>query len=68
MVVDDEADAISLVTRIMEDCGASVKACTSGAECLNCLPTIKPDADHHGHRDAGYGWVCADREDQGIDA
>jgi signal transduction histidine kinase/ActR/RegA family two-component response regulator len=43
MVVDDEADAIGLVRRIMEDCGAQVKACTSGAECLDCVPQFKPD-------------------------
>jgi signal transduction histidine kinase/CheY-like chemotaxis protein len=43
MVVDDEADAIGLVKRIMEDCGATVTACTSGAECLDCLPKQMPD-------------------------
>src|SRR6185503_13220719 len=43
VVVDDEADAIALVKRIMEDCGASVQACTSGAECLACIPTFRPD-------------------------
>ena len=43
VVVDDEADAIALVKRIMEDCGASVEACTSGAECLACIPTFRPD-------------------------
>ena len=43
VVVDDEADAIALVKRIMEDCGATVEACTSGAECLACVPTFRPD-------------------------
>ena len=43
VVVDDEADAIALVKRIMEDCGASVRACTSGAECLACVRTFRPD-------------------------
>jgi len=43
MVVDDEADAIGLVKRIMEDCGATVKGCTSGNECLECVPTLRPD-------------------------
>ena len=42
MVVDDEADAIALVKRIMEDRGAAVKACTSGAECLACVPGLRP--------------------------
>ena len=43
IVVDDEADAIGLVKRIMEDCGATVEACTSGAECLACVPAFRPD-------------------------
>ena len=43
MVVDDEADAIGLVQRIMEDCGATVKACTSGTECLGCIAKLRPD-------------------------
>lgn len=43
MVVDDEPDAIGLVQRIMEDCGATVKACTSGAQCLESLPDLRPD-------------------------
>jgi len=43
MVIDDEADAIGLVTQIMEDSGAAVQACTSGAECLACIPEFKPD-------------------------
>jgi signal transduction histidine kinase/CheY-like chemotaxis protein len=43
MVVDDDADAIGLVKRIMEDCGAVVTACTSGIECLGCLPQVRPD-------------------------
>lgn len=43
VVVDDEADAIALVKRIMEDCGATVEACTSAAECLACVPTFRPD-------------------------
>lgn len=43
MVVDDQADAIHLVKRILEDCGATVTACTSGVECLNCVPRLRPD-------------------------
>jgi signal transduction histidine kinase/ActR/RegA family two-component response regulator len=43
MVVDDEADAIRLVKRIMEDCGATVTACTSGEECLDCVSKVRPD-------------------------
>jgi CheY-like chemotaxis protein len=43
MVVDDEADAIGLVKRIMETSGATVKACMSGAGCLACLPDWRPD-------------------------
>jgi signal transduction histidine kinase/ActR/RegA family two-component response regulator len=43
MLVDDEPDAIGLVKRIMEDCGATVKACMSGTECLDCIASLKPD-------------------------
>lgn len=43
MVVDDQADAIHLVKRILEDRGATVTACTSGVECLNCVPSLRPD-------------------------
>jgi CheY-like chemotaxis protein/nitrogen-specific signal transduction histidine kinase len=43
MVVDDDADAIGLVKRIMEECGAVVTACASGKECLERLPEGKPD-------------------------
>jgi CheY-like chemotaxis protein len=43
MVVDDQADAIALVKRIMEDRGATVTACTSAAECLACVPKQRPD-------------------------
>jgi CheY-like chemotaxis protein len=43
MVVDDEADAIGLVKRIMEDCGATVQPCTSGAESLAGIASFRPD-------------------------
>jgi signal transduction histidine kinase/ActR/RegA family two-component response regulator len=43
MVVDDEADAIHLVRRVMEASGATVEACTSAAECLECFPKWLPD-------------------------
>jgi CheY-like chemotaxis protein len=43
MVVDDEADAIALVQRIMESCGATVHACTSATQCLAALPGLRPD-------------------------
>ena len=43
VVVDDEADAIALVKRIMEDCGATVEACTSAIDCLACVPIFRPD-------------------------
>jgi signal transduction histidine kinase/ActR/RegA family two-component response regulator len=43
MVVDDEADAIGLVKRMMEDCGATVTACTSGTECLDCIAKLRPN-------------------------
>ena len=43
MVVDDEVDAVGLVKRIMENCGATVTTCSSGAECLESLPRVRPD-------------------------
>jgi signal transduction histidine kinase/ActR/RegA family two-component response regulator len=43
LVVDDEPDAIGLVKRIMEDCGATVESCMSAAECLASVPTFMPD-------------------------
>jgi signal transduction histidine kinase/ActR/RegA family two-component response regulator len=43
MVVDDDADAIGLVKRIMEECGAVVTTCASGKECMECLPRGRPD-------------------------
>jgi signal transduction histidine kinase/CheY-like chemotaxis protein len=43
VVVDDEADAIGLVKRIMEDRGATVTACTSGTECLDRIAKLRPD-------------------------
>jgi signal transduction histidine kinase/ActR/RegA family two-component response regulator len=43
MVVEDEADAIGLVKRMMEDFGATVTTCSSGAECLECIPRQRPD-------------------------
>ena len=43
VVVDDEADAIGLVRKIMEDSGATVEACTSGSECLALVPAFRPD-------------------------
>jgi signal transduction histidine kinase/ActR/RegA family two-component response regulator len=43
MVVDDEVDAIGLVKRMMEKCGAMVTASTSGAECLDGISTLRPD-------------------------
>ena len=43
MVVDDESDAIGLVKKIMQGCGAMVKACTSAAECFDFIPTWHPD-------------------------
>ena len=43
MIVDDEPDAIGLVQRIMESRGAVVKACACGLECLECIPSWRPD-------------------------
>jgi signal transduction histidine kinase/ActR/RegA family two-component response regulator len=43
MIVDDEADALGLVKHIMENCGATVKVCTSAADCLEAVPIWRPD-------------------------
>jgi signal transduction histidine kinase/CheY-like chemotaxis protein len=43
MVVDDEADAIVLVRRILEDCGATVTGCRLAADCLACISDVMPD-------------------------
>jgi signal transduction histidine kinase/CheY-like chemotaxis protein len=43
MMVDDEPDAIGLVKRIMEDCGAAATAYTSGTEFLDCVAKLRPD-------------------------
>jgi signal transduction histidine kinase/CheY-like chemotaxis protein len=43
MIVDDEVDAVGLVRRIMEDRGATVVSCKSGAECLSCISKQRPD-------------------------
>ena len=43
MVVDDEADAVSFVRRMLEDRGATVNTCISGAECLDSFAEVRPD-------------------------
>ena len=43
IVVDDDPDAIKLVTQIMQDCGATVHPCRSAAECLACFSKSMPD-------------------------
>jgi CheY-like chemotaxis protein/two-component sensor histidine kinase len=43
LVVDDDVDSIQLVKLLLEKCGAIIKTCSSGAECLKCLPIDKPD-------------------------
>ncbi len=55
MVVGDEADGLGPVKRILQDCGATVLPCTSGAECLTSLPKLRPDV------------VIVDTEMSGID-
>ncbi len=43
MVVDDNPDAMNLVTHLLEQCGVSVASCASGEECLSRLPQWHPD-------------------------
>jgi signal transduction histidine kinase len=43
LLVDDEPDARALLTTILEQCGASVRAVASATEALAALPGFKPD-------------------------
>jgi len=43
MVVDDDLDALELVKRVLEGCKARVTGCSSAAQCLEILPTSRPD-------------------------
>lgn len=43
LVVDDEADARDLLTRILEHCGAKVSLASSAAEALQVLRSTRPD-------------------------
>jgi CheY-like chemotaxis protein len=43
LVVDDDPDALNLLTRILSDGGASVVAAASALEALEVLPRIRPD-------------------------
>jgi signal transduction histidine kinase/ActR/RegA family two-component response regulator len=43
LAVDDEADARHLLTAVLEQCGARVRTCASGAEVLGAMEEFKPD-------------------------
>lgn len=43
LVVDDEADARQLITRLLQECGVEVVTAESAAQALQCLPVEKPD-------------------------
>jgi signal transduction histidine kinase/ActR/RegA family two-component response regulator len=43
LLVDNDADALHLVKRVLETRGANVTRCSSGAECLNVLRRSKPN-------------------------
>jgi signal transduction histidine kinase/ActR/RegA family two-component response regulator len=43
LAVDDEADARHLLTAVLEQCGAEVRTCASGAEALAVLEELEPD-------------------------
>jgi CheY-like chemotaxis protein len=43
LVVEDEADALELIQRVLEDQGASVATARSGEEALRWLATSEPD-------------------------
>jgi PAS domain S-box-containing protein len=43
LIVDDEADALSLVTEVLRECGAEVHSASSVSEALEKFETIRPD-------------------------
>jgi CheY-like chemotaxis protein len=43
LVVDDERDARGLIKRVLEEHGARVTMCGSGAEAIQLVPTVRPD-------------------------
>ena len=43
MIVDDDRDALDLVKRVLANCNATATTCQTGAECLQTLPTLRPD-------------------------
>jgi CheY-like chemotaxis protein/anti-sigma regulatory factor (Ser/Thr protein kinase) len=43
LAVDDDADSRNLLTAILEQCGAEVRACESAAQALESLPAFHPD-------------------------
>jgi CheY-like chemotaxis protein len=43
LVVDDDADSVEILSYVIEDAGATVRAATSGREALRVLAEWKPD-------------------------
>jgi CheY-like chemotaxis protein len=43
LVVDDEADARSLIERLLQECGATVTAASSASEAMEHVRRVKPD-------------------------
>jgi CheY-like chemotaxis protein len=43
LVVDDDADALHLVTHVLQSCNAEVTSCSSGMACLELVPKLMPD-------------------------
>jgi signal transduction histidine kinase/CheY-like chemotaxis protein len=43
LIVDDEPDTRDLLTTVLEQCGAKVRACASAAEALEMLDQYEPD-------------------------
>ncbi len=43
LVVDNEPDALALVSRVLEDAGAEVATASSAAEAVSCLIDLTPD-------------------------
>ena len=57
LLVDDEPDARVLITRVLTQCKATVKASSSADEGLAVLKEYQPDHNHQRHRYAGEGRI-----------
>ncbi len=60
LVVDDEADALELITTVLQSCGAEVRVAVSAADALDTLKRVRPDvllSDIAMPREDGYSLI-----------